>query len=446
MDENAVTAWACPQCGRLVPRSIVTCRCGLERPGPATTAGAQPLVEPWRGVPTSLIVLVAALAGAGVAWWWNQPPVTVATREMPSTIGRPTAGAPPPARLQEPPLGSTRGEDAASASEDAVAAGDAVVSSRPSREDIVAAALHLVVEVRGPLGQGSGFYVAPDTIISNAHVVGDQTSVDIRTARGLVGTGTVISVSKEADLAVVRSSVRADFGLPLRNVAQVRPGEDVLALGAPQGLTQTVTRGIVSALRREGAVVMVQTDAAVNPGNSGGPLVDSDGRVVGVVTMKRRDAEAIGLAVAADHIQALLAHKDVLAVALPSTASSAIPPRGPTASDAQREDGLRRIEQTFRGLNDGVTNLTAMADSYETQCPGHPSPGFTLSEGRRIQPAGQPVTLENHDCVNLRMRMTRLSEQIRGRVEGAEEEARRAGVLPGQVRDLRRRYRLDWDD
>lgn len=444
MIEDSATAWTCPQCGRLVPRSIGTCRCGLERPGPA--AGPADSSAAGRGGPhVWLIVLVAALSGAAVTWWWKQPAPAEATRATPTSVSGPQAAEP---AVTSAPIdsGAARPHDTRPANEGSQRSSDAAGPSRPSREDIVAAALQMVVEVRGSLGQGSGFYVAPDTVITNAHVVGDRMSVDVRTARGIVGTGTVVSVSKEADLAVVRTSVRADFGLPLRAVAHLRPGEDVLALGAPQGLTQTVTRGIVSALRREGNVVMVQTDAAVNPGNSGGPLIDNDGRVVGVVTLKRRDAEAIGLAVATDHVQAVLAHKDVLTVALPASAPPSASPRIQTTSDAQRDEGLRRVEQTFREMQGEVTNLTAMADAYEDQCAGHPSPGFTLSDGRRIQPAGQPVTLENRDCVNLRMRMTRAREQLRVRADGAEEEARRAGVLPGQMRDLRRKYRLDWED
>ena len=91
--------------------------------------------------------------------------------------------------------------------------------------------------------------------------------------------------------------------LPLGQVASVRTGQEVIAIGSALGLQNTVTRGIVSARRQAGRVVLLQTDAAINRGNSGGPLLDRNGVVLGVTTLKMGgQAEGLGFAVAADHV------------------------------------------------------------------------------------------------------------------------------------------------
>src|SRR5205085_5963339 len=93
-----------------------------------------------------------------------------------------------------------------------------------------------------------------------------------------------------------------------------RAGQEVITLGTPLGLQNTVTRGIVSAVREVGGLTLVQTDAAIDPGNSGGPLLDRAGQVIGITTMGVRSAVAQGLsfAVAIEHAQALLAGKRTL--------------------------------------------------------------------------------------------------------------------------------------
>src|SRR6185295_14808261 len=97
--------------------------------------------------------------------------------------------------------------------------------------------------------------------------------------------------------------------LRLGSSAQARAGQEVMALGAPLGLQNTVTRGIVSAVRNVESLTLVQTDAAINPGNSGGPLITRNGDVIGITTMSMRPSAAQGLsfAVGIEHAQALLA-------------------------------------------------------------------------------------------------------------------------------------------
>ncbi|GCL65031.1 serine protease [Rubrivivax pictus] len=136
-------------------------------------------------------------------------------------------------------------------------------------------------------GQGSGFIVAADgLILTNAHVVKDAQTVTVLLADRREYTAKVLGSDAATDIAVLRIPVQGLQPVRLGDPAQLAVGDPVLAIGAPYGLAQTATAGIVSATGRslpgDGAVPFIQTDAAVNPGNSGGPLFDAAGNVVGI--------------------------------------------------------------------------------------------------------------------------------------------------------------------
>ena len=136
-------------------------------------------------------------------------------------------------------------------------------------------------------GQGSGFIVAADgLILTNAHVVKDAQSVTVLLADRREYTAQVLGSDTATDIAVLRIPAQGLPPVRLGQPAQLQVGDPVLAIGAPYGLSQTATAGIVSATGRslpgDGAVPFIQTDAAVNPGNSGGPLFDAAGNVVGI--------------------------------------------------------------------------------------------------------------------------------------------------------------------
>lgn len=159
---------------------------------------------------------------------------------------------------------------------------------------------------------GSGFIIHPSGyVVTNAHVVERSSTVQVRLASGRRLTGAVIGRDRRVDLALVKvEAPEALPVLPLGDSERLAVGELVLALGHPFGLEQTVSLGIVS---RKGAPLQaaapgfdfIQTDAAVNPGNSGGPLVDMGGQVVGVNTMAARNG-SIGFAIPSNLIKALL--------------------------------------------------------------------------------------------------------------------------------------------
>ena len=135
-------------------------------------------------------------------------------------------------------------------------------------------------------GIGSGFIVTPDGyVLTNAHVVADASEVTVKLTDRREFVAKVIGVDKRSDVALIKI---AATGLPVVHFgdsSKLRPGQWVIAIGSPFGFENSVTAGVVSATARpldETYVPFIQTDAAVNPGNSGGPLFNVDGQVIGI--------------------------------------------------------------------------------------------------------------------------------------------------------------------
>ncbi len=166
-----------------------------------------------------------------------------------------------------------------------------------------------VVQIVAGNSQGSGFIIDERGFaVSNEHVVRGHATVAIRLADGTHYKGDVISLDSAADLAFIQIESDDRFHpIPLGNPTHVRVGEEVLALGFPItgdiGSSLTATRGIISSIRTVSGVDLFQTDAAMNPGNSGGPLINRGGKVIGVNTFRiestadGRSVSGIGFAV-----------------------------------------------------------------------------------------------------------------------------------------------------
>ncbi len=160
-------------------------------------------------------------------------------------------------------------------------------------------------------GSGSGFVFASEgLILTNAHVVGSGASagsLKVVLPDGRTCDGTAIGADEDTDLAVVKISAGGLSALRLGSAHTLRQGQLVVAIGNPFGFQHTVTAGVVSATGRSlrartGRLMngLIQTDAALNPGNSGGPLVDVHGEVVGINTAVIMPAQGISFAVSAD--------------------------------------------------------------------------------------------------------------------------------------------------
>lgn len=157
---------------------------------------------------------------------------------------------------------------------------------------------------------GSGFALGTNCIITNAHVIADNSQISVLSYSGNEYKATVLGINEGEDIAVLVVE-NGDFPyLPVADTSVMKTGDDIYAIGAPKGMAYTLTKGTVSAKER---IVRnhsyIQIDAAINEGNSGGPLLNDNGQVLGMNTLKMSDSEGIGLAIPisriCDYLQSL---------------------------------------------------------------------------------------------------------------------------------------------
>jgi serine protease Do len=179
----------------------------------------------------------------------------------------------------------------------------------------VARSLPAVVLIQAGASRGTGFFVKPNQALTNAHVVGTQVSVELQSGN-VRQSARVVSVSPGTDLALLEvfGPNAGQATLPLGSLKDVRPGQEVVAIGSPFGvLSNTVTRGIVSAVGRDIVLPsgdklagLIQIDAAINPGSSGGPLLNVYGELIGINVAMRDGAQLIAFAIPSDTVKGIL--------------------------------------------------------------------------------------------------------------------------------------------
>jgi S1-C subfamily serine protease len=262
---------------------------------------------------------------------------------------------------------------------------------------------------------GSGVLFTPDGfLLTNHHVVQGQARARVRMADGKELSGRFVGADPWTDLAVIQAEESASLPYAeLGNSAKLRVGQLVLAIGSPLGFESTLTAGVVSAVGRTlrsitGHLVdnVIQTDAALNPGNSGGPLVDSRGRVVGINTAVIQPAQGICFAIpinmAKDILPQLLKHGRVVRGYLglhgrrtpivPEVVERLqLPKKSGVEVLALEEDGPAQlsgiwIEDVIISFGDQPVESIDDLHRLLTQLPvGVPSSMVVLREGRRIE-------------------------------------------------------------
>ena len=428
-------AWSCASCGRRVPARIDECRCGVKRQDPAPARG---------GPAASLLVILGAAIGLGVAVYivqsQNDDAVTPAPAATPiADIAQRVTSDPRPivAPVANAPAGNRSEANTSSTT----------AASTSSIEDVVGAALPAVASIDTGTGRGSGFFVRPDVVVTNNHVIDGQNSVTLQVG-GRSFTARVMTASPAVDLALLQV-FNADPEQPtlrLGSVATARPGEEVIAIGYALGaLSNTVTRGIVSAVRQTTSeVTLIQTDAAINPGNSGGPLIDPNGTVIGINSMTISKGENLGFAIAVDHAVALMNGRAPVAATTPLTGLRQAM-GGPSESDAARAKGAAEYEDVVKWAADDGDRIDANWQRSAKLCIANAASNGDRAWFALFAADGVKMARSNlYDCSGWLERMKADANDIRTQMNQAAEAARRNGVYPGTLRQIRQKYRLDW--
>lgn len=165
-------------------------------------------------------------------------------------------------------------------------------------------------------GQGSGYVFSRDgIIITNYHVIRGAKSLTVRIpGQEPYRVDSVLSYEIDHDVAALQVSGSSLPALSTETIEEPKVGDRVVAIGAPLGLENTVSEGIVSALRNAGTMHIIQTTASISPGSSGGPLLNEYGKVIGLTTSTVRDGQSLNFVVSAKHVSGLLSRRQPMSL------------------------------------------------------------------------------------------------------------------------------------
>jgi S1-C subfamily serine protease len=316
-------------------------------------------------------------------------------------------------------------------------------------EDVISNVMPAVVTIHTATSRGSGFFVTPDTVLTNVHVVGTNPMVTIVRPNGAATTARVQSTTAAFDIAVLKVTgvLPNQPVIPLGTAESIRIGQEVIAIGTALGfLHNTVSRGIVSGMREVAGATLVQTDAAINPGNSGGPLVDRRGTVIGVVTSAYVNSNGLAFAVSVEHARAALDGGSSPPLPSPATpgAYDALAPAFVSPQEDRRAEAVRDYEAAIGQLALRADALDGLWQSFVATCYQGPITGrfvrgwFALWEPRAMQ--GVVAT----NCAPHFDDLSRKANDIRQAAVGIDEIARRADIYPGTRREVLRNHKLDY--
>ncbi|MFM8377815.1 MAG: transglutaminase family protein [Planctomycetia bacterium] len=238
-----------------------------------------------------------------------------------------------------------------------------------SVEEIARAAKESVVTIRftgrraTDEGLGTGFVVGDGLVATNLHVIGEARPITVELADGRTHDATAVhATDRDADLAIVRIDVAGLTPLPLADPRTVVDGQEVVAVGNPHGLRQSVVAGRVSAVRDVDGIAMIQVALPIEPGNSGGPLLDLEGRVHGVVSMKSLVTPNLGFAVSVDRLRGLLDRPNPVAMDRWLTIGALDPAEWTAIGGARWRQRAGRISVAGAGTGFGGRSLCLALD------------------------------------------------------------------------------------
>lgn len=400
--------------------------------------------------PVVLAVLLT-LAFSGGAYWMFLRPSAGQAEEVVEDAGEEAAAdevEPPPSQSPE-----ARAWDAAAGALPPLVPGSdvpvALVApiSAASIEEMVDRVMPAIVLIEATSGRGSGFFVRHDTLITNVHVVQNDGYVTVKKHDGSMANASVASRAPAFDIAILKIAQpsASQAVIPMGSSKSLRAGQEIIVIGSALGTLQnSVSRGVMSGLRSAGGATLVQTDAATNPGNSGGPMLDRNGNVVGITTMGYKGAQGLNFGVAIDHARDLLEGRQANLGSAGGLQEIQSQSRG-SESDRRLQQGEDEFRSAIQQMAIGAGQIDASWQRFRLQCFTSPIAGTYDREWFAVLvPRGIPGDAAA-GCISYYQAMQSDIKQFHGLMQRAMIDARRASVLPGTIRDVLRNNRLEFE-